>query len=188
MPFTALLYSSDCHVCSILQAQHCCRVVVASSTGLNQHLLACCCGIWDCLLHKMHELNENAYVSLKCVVVSLTIMSLTCVSAGADTEVTTRSMHENYALVVVTEHPALSPLSSCILEKLFDKDAQAVGGIRIQSLCHAQTFRQYNTLSYYYCGYVCTTQLSSLHYSLLFFGGNCNACFKWASDCSCLRN
>ena len=57
-------------------------------------------------------MNEKAYVSLKCVVVSLTIMSLICVSADADTKVTTRSMHGNYALVVVTEHPALSPLSS----------------------------------------------------------------------------
>ncbi len=50
---------------------------------------------------QMHELNEIAYVSLKCMVVSLTIMSLTCASAGADTEVTTRSMHQNYALNIL---------------------------------------------------------------------------------------
>jgi hypothetical protein len=46
---------------------------------------------------QMHELHGIAYVSLECVAVSLTIRSFTCVSAGADTDVTTRSMHEHYA-------------------------------------------------------------------------------------------
>lgn len=44
-------------------------------------------------------------------VVSLTIMGITRVSAYADTEVTSRSMHENSALAV-TEHPAFDPVSS----------------------------------------------------------------------------
>ncbi len=44
---------------------------------------------------QMYELNGVAFVSLKCVVVSLSMISLTCVSAGKDTEVRTMSKFMN---------------------------------------------------------------------------------------------
>ena len=68
-----------------IAAQHCRRVVIASSTGP----ISLCLHELRLSFAQTYELNGVAYVSPQCVVVSLTIMSLVCISG---TEVIPRSI------------------------------------------------------------------------------------------------